>query len=87
MRRMPRDRQIEMRDALRSLAELDDISTHQNITRMKGSSAEWSRLRVGGYRAVVKVVEKKDEEAKETAEAEEMLYVDIVGPRGGVYKS
>lgn len=86
---MPRERQIEMRDALRDLAELEDISTHQNITSMKGGSAGWSRLRVGGYRAVIKVVEKKAKktEGAEAKETEEMLYVDIVGPRGGVYKS
>lgn len=74
---MPRDRQIEMRDALREIAELEDIGTYPSIIQMKGGSGEWSRLRVGLYRAILQVAVKKDHE---------VLYVDFLGPRGGAYK-
>jgi len=74
---MPKDRQIEIRDALREVAELEDIGTHPSVIQMKGSSGAWSRLRVGGYRAVLQVAVMKDDE---------VLFVDFLGPRGGAYK-
>jgi len=76
--RMPRDRLIQVRDALRQVAELEDISSHPGIKQMSGGMLGWSRLRVGSYRAILQVT---------VSETEEVLYVDAIGPRGGIYNS
>ena len=48
--RMPRDRAIQVRDALREVAALANIADHPGIRLMSGEMAGWSRLRVGSYR-------------------------------------
>ena len=75
--RMPRDRAIQVKDALKEVAELEEIASHSSIKSMSGEMANWSRLRVGGYRAILKVSE---------VGGKEVLYVDTLGPRGDVYK-
>ena len=75
--RMPRDRIVQMRDALREVAGLANIADHPNIKQMSGAMAGWFRLRVGGYRAILQVTVK---------EIDEVLYVDAIGPRGDIYK-
>jgi mRNA-degrading endonuclease RelE of RelBE toxin-antitoxin system len=75
--RMPRDRAAQVRDALREVAALDDIASHHDIKQMSGSMAGWSRLRVGGYRAILQVT---------IVEVGEVLFVDAIGPRGDIYK-
>lgn len=75
--RMPRDRAIQVRGALREVAILDDISTHPNLKPMSGNMSGWSRLRVGKYRAILHVA---------VIEVDEVLYVDAIGPRGDIYK-
>ena len=74
---MPRDRVIQVRDALREVAALDDISSHPNIKQMAGNMAGWSRLRIGSYRAILQIT---------VIEVDEVLYVDAIGPRGDIYK-
>ena len=74
---MPRDRAIQMRDALREVAALANIADHPNIKQMTGALAGWSRLRVGSYRAILQVM---------VIEIDEVLYVDALGPRGDIYK-
>ncbi|MCP5533689.1 MAG: type II toxin-antitoxin system RelE/ParE family toxin [Akkermansiaceae bacterium] len=75
--RMPRDRAVQVRDALREVAALDDISSHPAVKSMAGAMAGWSRLRVGSYRAILQVT---------IVEIDEVLYVDAIGPRGDIYK-
>lgn len=75
--RMPRDRAIQVRDALREVAALANIVDHPNIKQMSGEMAGWSRLRVGSYRAILQVT---------IIEIDEVLYVDAIGPRGDIYK-
>jgi len=75
--RMPRDRAAQVRDALREVAELDDISSHPGVKQMSGGMSGWSRLRVGSYRAILQVT---------VVKVDEVLYVDAIGPRGDVYK-
>lgn len=75
--RMPRDRAVQMRDALREIAGLANIAVHPNIKQMSGAMAGWSRLRVGDYRAVLQVT---------IIQLDEVLYVDAIGPRGDIYK-
>ena len=50
--RMPRDRAIQVRDALREFVALDEISNHPNLKQMGGNMAGWSRLQTGSYRAI-----------------------------------
>jgi len=76
--RMPRDRAIQVRDALREVAALDEIFSHPNLKPMAGNMAGWSRLRIGSYRAILQVT---------LMEVNEVLYVDAIGPRGDIYKS
>ena len=75
--RMPRDRAIQVRDALREVAALDDISSHPNLKQMGGNMTGWSRLRVGSYRAILQIT---------VIKVGEVLYVDAIGPRGDIYK-
>ena len=76
--RMPRDRAIQVSDALREVAALDEISSHPNLKPMAGNMAGWSRLRIGSYREILQVT---------LMEVNEVLYVDAIGPRGDIYKS
>ncbi len=75
--RMPRDRAIQVRDTLKEVAILDDISSHPNIKQMSGNMTGWSRLRIGSYRAILHIT---------VIEVDEVLYVDAIGPRGDIYK-
>ena len=77
LRRMPRDRAAQVRDALREVAELTDISIHSDIKTMRGGMEGWYRLRIGRYRAILQVT---------LVEVDEVLYVDAIGPRGDIYK-
>ena len=43
---------------------------------MSGGMDGWLRLRVGSYRAILQVT---------VMEIDEVLYVDAIGPRGGIY--
>jgi len=75
--RMPRDRAVQVRDALREVAALANIADHPSIKLMSGEMAGWSRLRVGSYRAILHVT---------VFEIDEVLYVGAIGPRGDIYK-
>ena len=75
--RMPRDRAVQVRDALRELAALANIADHPSIKLMSGEMAGWSRLRVGSYRTILQVT---------VIEIDEVLYVGAIGPRGDIYK-
>ena len=75
--RMPRDRAVQVRDALREVAALPNIADHPSIRPMSGEMAGWSRLRVGGYRAILQVT---------VIEIDEVLYVGTIGSRGDIYK-
>ena len=75
--RMPRDRAVQVRDALREVAALANIADHPNTKSMSGEMAGWSRLRVGNYRAILQLT---------VIEIDEVLYVDAIGPRGDIYK-
>lgn len=76
LRRMPAPRRDQMLDALKQVAELDDISNHAGIRAMSGAYNGWYRLRVGTYRAVLK---------PEQRDGKEVLYVDYIAPRGDAY--
>lgn len=74
---MPKDRAIQVRDALRAVAALSNITDHPDVKRMRGEMEGWSRLRVGSYRAILQIT---------VIELDEVLYVDAIGPRGDIYK-
>jgi mRNA interferase RelE/StbE len=74
--RMPRDRAVQIRDALREVANLPNINDHSNVKPMSGQLTGWSRLRVGSYRAILQVT---------FVEIDEVIYVDAIGPRGDIY--
>jgi len=76
LERMPRDRQEELLRILEEVSGLDDIAAHPGIKLMKGERKNWHRLRVGNYRAVLKVM---------VVRIDEILYVDYIGPRGDAY--
>jgi mRNA interferase RelE/StbE len=76
LRRMPKPRQIEIRDVLREVAGLDDIGTHSGMRPMSGDMRGWFRLRVGVYRAILKL---------SVIESAEVLFVAYIGPRGDAY--
>jgi len=75
--RMPRDRAVQVRDALREVSALANIADHPSIKLMAGEMAGWSRLRVGNYRAILRVT---------VIEIDEVLYVGTIGSRGDIYK-
>jgi len=76
LRRMPQNRAAQMRDALREVAALENIADHPGVRQMTGSMSDWSRLRVGVYRAILQIT---------FIEIDEVLYVDAIGPRGDIY--
>lgn len=76
LRRMPKDRAAQVRDALREVAGLENIADHPGVRQMTGSMSDWSRLRVGVYRAILQLT---------VIEIDEILYVDAIGPRGEIY--
>ena len=78
---MPRDRQTQMRAALQAVAALSDPASSPNVRPMSGEWAECHRLRVGSYRAILRVVPPELPEAPEGT-----LEVLVIGPRGDVYK-
>ena len=53
--RMPRDRAVQVRDALRAVAECATITDHPHIRSMSVGMAGWFRLRVGSYRVILQV--------------------------------
>ncbi len=73
---MPADLRIRMIAALEEVAALSELATHPDVRRMKGDKKDWHRLRLGSYRAIMKVVVKQ---------VGEVLYVDYIGPRGDAY--
>lgn len=76
LKRMPRDRQIQVRDMLRTVAALDDITSHAGIKALGGDLSGWYRLRVGVYRAILQLREDG---------GVEVVFVDDIGPRGDAY--
>jgi mRNA-degrading endonuclease RelE of RelBE toxin-antitoxin system len=76
LRRMPRERQAQIVQALEEIAALQNLADHPNIKALTGEFAGWFRLRTGLYRSIVQP--RRDD-------AEEILYVDYIGPRGAAY--
>ena len=70
-----------MRAALQTLAPLSDIASSPNVRPMSGDWAGCYPLRVGSYRAILRVVLPELPEAPEGT-----LDVLLIGPRGDVYK-
>jgi mRNA-degrading endonuclease RelE of RelBE toxin-antitoxin system len=62
---------------LREVAALANIADHANLKVMAGDMTGWTRLRVGGYRAILQVT---------VIKIDEVLYVDAIGTRGDIYK-
>jgi len=76
LKKMPSDRRAQVIGTLEEIAELEDINTHPAVKMLSGTDAIY-RLRVGSYRALLRLIE---------ANQIEVLYVDRIGPRGDVYK-
>lgn len=76
LRGLPRDRQIQVVQALEEIAALQNLSDHQNIKALSGEFAGWLRRRTGVYRSIVQ---------PRREDADEVLYVDCIGPRGDAY--
>lgn len=78
---MPADREAQMRAALQTVAPLPDIASSPNVSPMSGDWVGCYRLRVGSYRAILRVISPELPEAPEGT-----VDVLLVGPRGDVYK-
>ncbi|MEI6175474.1 MAG: hypothetical protein WCS43_01165 [Verrucomicrobiota bacterium] len=62
--------------ALEEIAAVKNLGEHTHIKALSGEFTGWFRLRTGVYRSIVQP-RKED--------AEEVLYVDYIGPRGDAY--
>lgn len=78
---MPGDRQAQIRAALQAVAALADPASSPNVRPMSGDWAECHRLRVGPYRAILRVIPPEFPAAPEGT-----LDVLVIGRRGDVYK-
>jgi mRNA-degrading endonuclease RelE of RelBE toxin-antitoxin system len=78
---MPADRQAQVRAALQAAAALSDLAGSPNVRLMSGDWAGCHRLRVGSYRAILRIVLPEPPEAPEGT-----LEVLLIGPRGDIYK-
>ena len=76
LRGMPRERQVQIVQALEAIAGIPQLSDHPNIKALSGEFAGWFRLRTGVYRSIVQPRQEN---------SEEVLYVDYIGPRGDAY--
>lgn len=78
---MPPDRQAQVRAALQAAAALADLASSPNLRPMSGEWAGCHRLRIGSYRAILRVLRPEPPEAPEGT-----LVVLLLGPRGDIYK-
>jgi mRNA-degrading endonuclease RelE of RelBE toxin-antitoxin system len=76
LRCMPRDRQAQLVQALEEIAAVQNLGEHPHIKALSGEFAGWFRLRTGVYRSIVQPRQEN---------ADEVLYVDYIGPRGDAY--
>jgi mRNA-degrading endonuclease RelE of RelBE toxin-antitoxin system len=76
LRRMPPDRKDQVKGAIDQLASSEDPAMHPNVKAMAGDWNGCHRLRIGQYRAVLRLV---------AVDGHETLQVLQVGPRGNVY--
>jgi len=77
LKKMPPQRRAQMIATLEEVAELEDINTHPAVKALMGQDAGAYRLRVGSYRALMRLIDEKQIE---------VLYVERIGSRGDVYK-
>ncbi len=73
---MPRDRQVQIVQALEEIAAIQNLSEHPQIKALSGEFNGWFRLRTGSYRSIIQ---------PRFEDADEVLYVDYIGPRGDAY--
>ena len=73
LQRLPQPERERVRAALLRLAE--DIAGYSGVIQMAGEWEGYQRIRVGNLR----VIFWHDEE-------DDIIYVDHIGPRGGIYK-
>ena len=76
LRYMPRDRQAQLVQALEEIAAVQNLGEHPHIKALSGEFAGWFRLRTGVYRSIIQPRQE---------DADEVLYVDYIGPRGDAY--
>lgn len=76
LRGMPRNRQLQLVQALEEISTLQSLTDHPNVKALSGEFIGWFRLRTGIYRSIVQT---------RKGESEEVLYVDYIGPRGDAY--
>ncbi len=76
LRCMPRDRQAQIVQALEEIAAVQNLGEHPHIKALSGEFSGWFRLRTGVYRSIVQPRQE---------DADEVLYVDYIGPRGDAY--
>jgi mRNA-degrading endonuclease RelE of RelBE toxin-antitoxin system len=76
LRCMPRDRQAQLVQALEEIAAAQNLGEHPQIKVLSGEFAGWFRLRTGVYRSIIQPRQEG---------ADEVLYVDYIGPRGDAY--
>jgi mRNA-degrading endonuclease RelE of RelBE toxin-antitoxin system len=77
LKKMPPGRRAQMIATLEEVAKLKDINTHPAVKMFSGIDANVYRLRVGSYRALLRLIDENEIE---------ILFVDRIGPRGDVYK-
>jgi mRNA-degrading endonuclease RelE of RelBE toxin-antitoxin system len=78
LQRMPVDGKERIKAAIARVALLEDPLSDPNVKPMAGEWESCQRLRVGGYRAIYRLI---------NHDAPPTLQVLQVGPRGDVYKS
>lgn len=78
---MPPARQAQVRGALQTVAGIADLSGSPNLRPMSGDWAGCHRLRIGSYRAILRIIPPELPEAPEG-----VIEVLALGPRGDIYK-
>jgi len=73
LQRLSRPDQERVRAALQGLAE--DLAAYPGVVHMAGEWAGYQRIRIGDLRVIFWYDEQDD-----------IIYVDHLGPRGGIYK-
>jgi mRNA-degrading endonuclease RelE of RelBE toxin-antitoxin system len=76
LRCVPRDRQKQIIEALEEIAAAQNLGEHPQVKALSGEFSGWFRLRTGVYRSIVQPRQE---------DADEVLYVDYIGPRGDAY--
>jgi len=78
LKKIPRDRALQILKAVRALASLEDPSSHHQVITMQGDWAGHWRMRVGDYRVIFQLISEDEDDLL-------IVWVNHIGSRGGIY--